>query len=122
MLQRNAPLPAGAPRNRFRVGMKGALAFARDGDGAVAEEPVRPVLVAGLERSFDEKSAKAGAIDEEVAADGFAAFENDRFDEAVAVALSDGCDLAFGASHTAVFRIAAQVLRIERRIEMKSVC
>ena len=38
-------------------------------DGAVVEQPVRPVLVADVQRLADQQAAEAGAVDEQVALD-----------------------------------------------------
>jgi hypothetical protein len=43
---------------------------------------VTPVLVSALERLFDQQTAKAGAVDEEIAFDDDAGLERQRLDEA----------------------------------------
>ncbi len=66
MLQRNAPLPSRVARSRARVGGQNRRAFARHRHGAIARQPVRPALEAGLQRLLDQKAAEAGTIDEEI--------------------------------------------------------
>ena len=55
---------------------------------------MRPVLVAGLERPFDQQAAKAGAVDEQVGRQAAAAVQRDAVDEAVLRSLDDLDDLA----------------------------
>ena len=54
------------------------MTFRADGDGAVAGQPVRPVLVAGLQRLLDQQPAEATAVDEQVAVDAAAIVEPQR--------------------------------------------
>ena len=67
MLQRDAPLPAGIARDRARVGNGRPHGLGLQRHGAVAEQLVRPVFIAHVQRVADEQAAKAGAIDEQVA-------------------------------------------------------
>src|SRR3954447_22157188 len=67
MLERNSPLPAGRPRRRSRERQMIAPELARHGECPVAWQPLRPILETRLERLLDQKSAKARAIDEQVA-------------------------------------------------------
>ena len=69
VLQRNAPLPAGLARRGARVRRERPDVLAGHGHGAIAGQPVRPFVVAGLERLLDEQAAKARAVDEQVAGD-----------------------------------------------------
>src|SRR5690606_17726264 len=74
MLQRDAPLPAGGVCRRACVGRQLATAVARHGHGAIARKPLRPFLVAGLERLLDEQALKTRAVNEQVSLQCLAAF------------------------------------------------
>src|SRR3546814_15303693 len=69
VLERDAPMPAAALRDRLRIGARRAGIFARHRDRAIAGEPVRPVLESGFERLLDQQAAKARAVAEELHAD-----------------------------------------------------
>ena len=89
------------------------------GQRAVGRQPVAPILVAGLERLFDQQAAKAGAIDEQVAFDARAVFQHQRSDEAALAVLLDAGDLAFDAPDTLAARIwPRRKRRVEAGIEM----
>ena len=75
MLQGNAPLPARLPRGRERVRGERAGALAGDSDGPVTGQPVRPVLVAGLQCPLDQQAAKTRAVDVQIGLDALAALQ-----------------------------------------------
>ena len=81
VLQRNAPGPAGVERGRAGKGHDRPGIGARHGDGAVAWQPMGPVLIPGLQRLLDQQPAKAGAIDEQVGGDMLAILQGHGFDE-----------------------------------------
>jgi hypothetical protein len=121
VLQRNAPLPAGRARGGARIGRDRVHAFAGHGQRAVARQPVRPVLVAGLQGLLDQQPAEARAVDEQFAIDALAAFQRHRFDEAVVGALVHLADLAFDALHAALLRQFAQEARVQGGVEVVGV-
>src|SRR3569833_3788345 len=82
VLQRNAPLPSGFARRDLGIGLRRSVTFAWYGEGAVAGQPVGPVLVAGLQRAFAQQAAKAAAVDEQVGLDRLAILHRHGFDEA----------------------------------------
>ena len=57
--------------------------LAGDGGGAVAGQPLEPVLVSGLQRALDQQAAKAAAVDEEIALDLLASLERHRGDATI---------------------------------------
>src|SRR3546814_9780896 len=82
VLERDAPLPAAPVRERLRIGPGRADSLARHRDRAIAGEPVRPVLEAGFQRTFDQQRAEARAINEKLALYRRAIFQHDRLDMA----------------------------------------
>ena len=82
---------------------------------------MRPVLVAGVQRLFGEQPEEAGTVEEQVAFDAFAARQRDRFDEAVGTAQPDIDHAPFGAAHTTLFGVGAQVRREQRGVELERV-
>ncbi len=92
--------------------------LARHGRGAVAGQPVGPLLVACLHRLLDQQAPEAGAIDEQVALDPPAAFQGHGLQEAVLAAQGHVQDLALGARDAARLGIGPQVLGVEGRIEL----
>src|SRR3546814_5224660 len=105
VLQWNPPLPARAMCGRLGVWSEIVRTAARHGQRTVARQPVRPVVIAGLHRLFDQQSAKARTIDEEIGLDPLAAFQSDGFDKAVIEPQRDIDDLALGPHHAALFGI-----------------
>ena len=121
VLQRDSPLPAGFVRGGAGEGIGIAGIGGRDGDGAVAGQPVRPILIAGFQLLLDQQAAKARAIDEQVARDLLAVGERHRFDEAVSRAQRGVDDLALDPPDAARLGIAAQEFGVERGIEVEGV-
>src|SRR5881394_4243119 len=70
VLKRDAPLPAGLAGSRACIRRERSAGRARHGKGAVARQPVRPVLIFGVQRAVDQKPGEAGAVDEQIPADG----------------------------------------------------
>ena len=100
--------------------MSGAGPRARHRHRAIARQPVRPILVAGLQRLLDQQAAEARAIDEEIGLDLPAALERDRGDVAILVH-ADIDDLAFGALDPVLLGKAAQIFGVERGVELERV-
>jgi hypothetical protein len=71
---------------------------------------IRPVLVAGLQRAFNEHPAEAGAVDVEVGLQTVALLEDDLIDETIG-ALRDADDRAFQAHHAGLLSVGAQISR-----------
>src|SRR5512139_458731 len=103
VLQLDAPLPSGLAGGGAGVRRQRRVGAALGDDGAVAGQPVRPVLEADAQLMRDEKAAEAAAIDEEIAFDAFAVRELYRGDEAVFAAQFHVDDFAFGAPDAAGF-------------------
>ncbi len=116
----DAPLPTRLASGRPRQGDERLDPRARHRHRAVARQPVRPVLVSGLQRLLDQQAAEAGAVDEEIRFDPAVAFERDRRDVA-AVAHFDIDDLPLGALDAVLLGEGAQISRVERRIEVEGV-
>ena len=117
VLQRDAPLPAGAgARSSACTACSSRRAIAGHRDRAVAGQPVRPVVVAGLQRAFDQQAAKARAVDEQIALDRVARSRSVTCATSPSPSrMPDVDDLAFDAPHAARLGIAAQVARVQRR-------
>ena len=122
VLQRDAPLPARRARRRARVRRRAARRVSHGtAMRAVARQPVRPVLVAGLQRLLDQQAAKAGAIDEQVAVDPLRRLRAPPRRRSRRPARSDVDDLAFDALHAARLGVAAQVPRVQAGVEVVGV-
>src|SRR5690606_15712197 len=121
MLQRNAPLPAGRARGRTRVRCDAMRRGSLHRERAVGRQPLAPILVARLERLFDEQAAKARAIDEQIAFDARAVFHDERGHVAGFAVLLDARDLAFDALDALRFILAAQELGIQTGVEMERI-
>ena len=118
VLQRNAPLPAGRPCRRPRIGGEIASRGTGDSHGAIARQPLRPILITGAERLFDQQSAKPRAIDEQLPGHRCAAFKRQGSDVAACRVAADAGDPAFDTHHAARFGIAPQIDSIEAGVEM----
>ena len=77
-----------------------------------------PVDIAGLERLLDQQSAKARAIDKQVAGYGLAAIERHAGDKARIRILSHLTDTAFDACDATRLGVGAQEKRIKAGVEM----
>ena len=91
---------------------------ARHGHGAVAGQPVPPVLIAGLQRAFDEQAAKARAVDEQLPLDPAAILQRHMADMAGFAVQRHIANLALDPHHPALFGIAAQEPGVEPRVEV----
>ncbi len=118
VLQRNAPLPACFASGGARVRDGRRHSAGRHGYGAIAWQPVCPVLEAGLQCAFDQQAAHAAAIDEEVAFERFTTVRMQRGDEARLRMLIDRIDDAFVTAHALGFGAGAEVAGVQARVEM----
>ncbi len=80
VLQGDAPLPARLPRGGQGIGGGGPIALRLHGHGAIAGQPLTPVLVTGPKSLLDQQSAKTAAVDEKVARDRPAVLQPQGFD------------------------------------------
>jgi hypothetical protein len=85
---------------------------------AVAGQPVRPVVIARLERPFDQQAAKARAIDEQLRFDPAPVDERDRFDKAGLAMQRHVGDPAFHPRDARRFGPLAQERGIEPGVEV----
>ena len=76
-------LPAHVPGGRERVRGERPGALTGHGDGAVTRQPVRPVLVSGLQRALDQQAPKTGAVEVQIGLDALAALQHQACDESV---------------------------------------
>ena len=118
MLERDAPLPSRIVRGRARERHRRADVGGLHRDGAVARQPVRPVVVAGVERALDQQRAEAGAVEEQVARDPLPALERQRGDVAALAVQLDRRDLPLDPAYAVAFRHAAQEGGVERAVEL----
>ena len=79
---------------------------------------MRPILILGVQRLFDQHTAKAGAVDEEISFDDLARIEHERLDEAGIGILSDALDLPLDTLRAMALGELAQELRVNRGIEV----
>ena len=105
-------------RDRAGIGQSGLDRLGLHRQRAVGGEPVAPILIARLQRLFDQQPAKAGAIDEQIAFDPATIGQIERFDKARFGMLVDLPDLALDAGNAARFAELAQEERVARGIEM----
>ena len=121
VLQRNAPLPAGLVRDGPRVGHRLAHRSGLHRHGAVAVQPVRPVLVGHLQRLADQQAAEARAVDEQVALQCGAGIQPDGLDAAALGVGLHADDPALDALHAEALAEAPQELRIQARVQVEGV-
>ena len=121
MLERDTPAPSGLRRRGARIGSDVLLRRAGGRPGAIAGQPVRPVLIASAQRLLDQQAAHPRAIDEEIALQHIPAIGGERADEARLGMLVDPADLALETLHAPRLGQLAQVVRIERGVEMEGV-
>ena len=76
------------------------------------------VLVTGLERLFDQKPTKAGAIDEKISAYPFAVFQYQRCDIPALAVLFDAFDPALDTFYALGLELLAQKTGVESRIQV----
>src|SRR5690348_1170322 len=108
VLQRDAPLPSGLPRQRLRVGPECVARFARDRERGIARQPLAPVEIGNAERLAEHQAAKAGAVDEQASGDAPLAAERERGDVAALARALDALNQAFNAADAALLGVAAQ--------------
>jgi hypothetical protein len=115
-------LPSRLTRAGSRVGRRIRRQGAGHRDCTVARQPARPVFVSRGERLLDEHPTKGRRVDEEVATHYFAAIEQQALNEAIVGAQADIHDAGIHAPHARYGeRIFAQVLRVERGVEVVGV-
>src|SRR5690349_1343530 len=122
VLQGNSPLPAGLMSPGARVRNETFRpALAGDRERAIARQPVRPVLVAGAQRLFDEQPAETRAIQKEIAGNRGAIFQANRFDEPALAMAIDADDLAFDANDATLLGVTPQESGVEPRVEVERI-
>jgi len=82
---------------------------------------VAPVVIAGVQRAFDQQAAETGAVDEQVALDAAAILQLDGGDVAILGAQLDLADGGLDALGAALHRVLAQVSRVQAGVEMEGV-
>ena len=95
--------------------------FARDRQGPIAGEPVRPVDEPCLKGLLDQQRLEAGAVEIEVAVNDAAVLEVEGFDSAAFGVAFDFDDAAFDAGDAALFGVATQEMSVQARIEVVGV-
>ena len=121
VLERNAPLPARRVRGRAGVGQERVGPRRRDRDGAVAGQPVRPVLEADAELLAEQQAAESRAVDEQVAAHAPVVLEPHGGDEPSLAILLDADDPALDPLGAVRFGILAKEAAVSRRVEVEGV-
>ncbi len=121
VLQRDAPLPPRRPRRR--AGQRFAITGQRAGygDGAVARQPLAPVGERHAKFLPDQQRAEARAVDEKLAFDACAAFQDHGRNEAALTIALDRSDPAFGPLHALALCPPAQVAGIAPGIELEGI-
>jgi hypothetical protein len=95
--------------------------FTGNGHRPVARQPVRPVLVSGLQRLLDEQPAKPGTVDKQIRLNLRPVVQVQGADEAILAAQLHLHHLALDAHHPPRQRVPAQVLRVQTRIKVQRV-
>src|SRR4051812_21883540 len=120
MLQRDPPLPTDGERSRVSMGGQRPRSFTGNRDSPVTRQPVRPVLISGLQCSFNQKAPKTRAVDEQIRAEPLSAVHDNKLNRAIGTQ-NDLCDSALGSLYSTRLGIAAQVTRKQRSIQMQSI-
>ena len=118
VLQRDTPLPAGLPCDGPRVGNRRPDRLGLHRHGTVAGQPVRVVVVTGLQRLLDQQPPEPGAVDEQVTVDALAGVHDQCRHVAAFRVLFDAVDLAFLPDNAGFLRHLAQLLGVERRVDV----
>src|SRR3954470_7351180 len=121
MLQRDAPLPACIPRRRARVSDGRFTCRARNGNSSVTRQPMTPILVPCVQGLLDQKTAKSGTVNEQIALDTLAPLECHAADEAILRENVCVNDFAFSAIHSSRDGVLAQIGAIEIRVELERI-
>ena len=121
MLQRDAPLPAGAVRGGARHRDQRLHGAAGDRDRAVTGQPVRPVFVAGVQGLLDEQAMHARTVDEQLTFDAAAIAQHDGADKSIRLALLHADDLAFNALDAVSLGQLAQESGVQSGVEVVGV-
>ena len=120
VLQRNAPVPSCAARDRGGVRRARNLVRHLHRHRTIVRQVLGPVHVAGLQRTFDEQAAKTGAVDVEIGLQAVSLLEDDLIDEAVG-APRDARHRAFQAHDAGLLGVGAQVSRHQTGVEMQCI-
>src|SRR3982074_190971 len=118
VLEWDSPLPSGRAGRRQGIGSELARALAGNCNGAVARQPLRPVLVTRLQRLLDQQTAKTRSVDKEIRLDALAALERQRLDKAVLAPKLNIHHFAFCPTGSTSFGVGTQVARVEASIKM----
>src|SRR6185312_12212410 len=121
VLQRDPPLPARRPRVGLRIGRHRRGGSAPDREGAIAGQPLPPVLEAALQCTLDKEATEPRTVDEEIAFDARAALEHHRLDEAVLAAQPYVHDFSLGSLHSSSLGVRAQHADKQCGIELEGV-
>ena len=121
MLQRNAPLPAGRTGGRARIGGERCRPLRRDGKGAVARQPARPVLVSDAQRFAEQQCAHARTVDEQVTADRPPVGQHHVVDMTIVGSQVGRHDPPLDPRYAAALRMNPEEAREQRRVEMVGV-
>src|SRR5690606_23471860 len=81
VLQRNPPLPTSCTSSGAGIGNGVCNFCAGHGNGPVAWQKIRPIVVTGFQCLFDQQAAKPGAINKEITVYSFSAFQYNRFNK-----------------------------------------
>src|SRR3979411_2599935 len=118
VLEWDSPLPSCRAGSRQGIGSELAGALAGNCNGAVARQPLRPVLVTGLQRLLDQQTAKARSVDKEIRLAALAALERQRLDKAGLAPKLNIHHFAFCPTDSTSFGVGTQVARVEASIKM----
>ncbi|PAV67798.1 hypothetical protein WR25_02668 [Diploscapter pachys] len=118
MLEGDPPLPAGGACGRPRKGRQGIDPRGGHGKGAIAGEPVRPVLPWHGQGLSQEQAAEAGAVHEQVCRELSSILQAHAGHRSVDQVVFDRGNAPFNPGHPAGFRAGAQERGIAARIEM----
>jgi hypothetical protein len=121
VLQRDAPAPARVVGDRARVRDERPDRLAADGQRAVARQPVRPVLVAGVERLLDQQATEPRAVDEQVTGERTPAIEAQRGDAAGLGVEVDRLDQPLDPRDPERLAVATQLGRVAAGVEVVGV-
>src|SRR5205085_6187418 len=121
VLERDAPLPAGGAGGGAGEGEQGLGPLGRDGDGAVAGQPVAPIVELDTHRLAEEEGAEARAVDEQLALHPPVVVEPHRADVSGLRIALDVDDPPLDPLDPARFGVAAEELAVEAGVEMEGV-
>src|SRR5690606_40021258 len=85
---------------------------------SIAAQAMAPIDPGHFERLMQEQRSESGTVEEEIARDRGAVLQLHACDVSRLGCAQHVADLAFDASHAALFGVAAQIASIERGVEM----